>query len=267
MAKPILSPIQRWRKATLAQFIRDKATAKRRAKKAAVKAVDQELVIQWRALRKIGAYQSRETPSLSRLTRSRRAAIRSAYNNLQGFAVFEDGKVYRPLEKVQVERVRKIKTDQGSFTRTTKSDFYKLDKDRFTLLKKPPKKLPNDALRTSKGALIAHKRGERVRFKDGKLIIAQPKKPGIKMVQFEREPISGVAEILALRDAINEGRVKLKKNEGLRLYNFGWTRNGRGYLANSIDELAALITRYEHSMKDFAYWANASEIVHYTRGK
>lgn len=264
MAKPNLSPSQRWRKATLKSFLRDKAAVKRRAKKAAQSAADKELVAQWRALRSIGAYTSKETPAVSRLTRSRRLAIRQAFYKTQDLTQYENGQVYRPLQKQTVEIVKYVTTENGTRVIRSKREKYALDRTHFTLLRKPPAQAPGNTLKTKKGLIVPHSTGTVVRNFKGKL--RETSRSNGEITRFTREPISGLADILKLRDEILAGKIKLKPNEGLRLHNFGHKR-GRGYLNDDLDSLADLITRYQNTMDIFTYWADTSEIVHYTRGK
>lgn len=237
-----------------------------------IKSRDRDLVLKWRALRKIGAYPTKELPAKSRLTKSRREAISKKFRDVQGLGTYQDGTVYRPFHK-QAEEKPIYKIDEMGrqrFVGTRKTERYIVDPDHFQVFKKKAKAIPGDALKTSKGFIAPKLPNEKLRItKEGKVETAQVK--GGAKTRFTREPLSGPAEILTLIDDVISGRLKFKNNEGLSLRsNNGetekkWGQSAVMELIRRMQRYAGTPTTLRHSKGltpgDFDDWANNAEVA------
>lgn len=239
------------------------------------KARDKDLVLQWRALRKAGVYDTKELPSAGRLTKSRREKIRDKFKDLQGLGTYENGVIYRPLHKQSETRpvYRRDEMGRQRFVRTQKTERYVMDTDHFQVFKRKPKAVPGDSLKTPKGMIAPKSPNEKLSItKDGKIRVEE-KKIGLKTI-LTREPLSGPTEFLALMDDVMSGRLKFKKDEGLQLINNG-IRESPIYGQSAIMGLMRRLQRYAaahtHLVRkhggagNFDDWASSSEIVHRRR--
>ncbi len=273
MPKRKLSNYQKFRKATLKQFLRDKARTRADKKKNA----DRDLVSQWRALRKAGAYNTEESPSLSRLTKYRRREIQRKFSEVQELSRYEKGEAYRPFHKREYETTRTIrdpKTKKILKTQTRINERYELDTDHFQLVKGKAKQKPGDSIKVDKGYLVAKSPNEKITItKDGKIKVTE-KIAGVK-TEFTREPLSGPLEFIQLLEDIKGGRIKFKKNEGLVLLSNG-KREKPYYGTAGLNALAKRLEYYlagglVHALGkgggagNFDDWANSSLIYKVTR--
>lgn len=209
------------------------------------KQAQRELTAQWRALKKLGALQTKVTPAMKRLTKSRAAAIRKAYAQIQQVGHFTAGRVERPLKKVQV----------GKRVKYTLAPHFK-----FIKTKRKPKTNAG-IVRTKKGAIVEVENPmAKVRInKSGQVIERDEYTSG--GVTITREGLSGV-EILLLVDAIKAGKFHLPKGSMLTVFNFGWAK-GSSYMWDALDELVLDIERYEQTMMptQFEAWLKMTEIT------
>lgn len=235
-------------------------------------AADKDLASQWRLLRKIGVYQTKDTPAISRLTKSRRAAIRQKFSELQSLGRYEAGEVYRPAHKHEFEKTYTKFDRLGRIEKISKRKLsrYEIDTDHFQVLNKKPKKVPTGALKTSKGFITPKGAGEKVRLtKDGKVQTVEIKDKA--RTEFTREPLSGPTDFLTLIDDIQSGRLKFKDNEGLAL----WSNGVRSvyYGQSAVSKMIKRLSRYSQGdiyrgrggLGNFDDWSSNSEIAHVRR--
>jgi len=232
------------------------------------KAADRELVLKWRALRKVGAYDTKELPATKRLTKSRRAEITRKFRDVQNLGTYQEGEVYRPFHR-EVRKTSIFKIDEMGRQRYVgqrKSERYVIDPDHFQVFKKHKVAAPGDALKTSKGFIAPKLPNEKLRVtKSGKVETTEVK--GGALTKFTREPLSGPTEFLRLLNDILAGRMKFKKNEGLALWNNGFREAHYGQSA--VEQLARRMQRYaagdiwrgRGGRGSFDDWANSSEIA------
>lgn len=191
---------------------------------------DADIVAQWRALKKIGAYSSKENPSLKNLTKARRAAVTKKFNQIQNLQSYYEGTAYDPFRQHA-----KI-TKQGH-----KSIAYDLDTDHFQFVKKKVKRPISESLKTNNGLLVIKSPREKVRItKNGAIEFVQNKN-GAETV-FSREPVTGAIDIIKLMDDIKQKKIKLNKGEALQLWNNG--ARSQYYEGDSLHLLAARLERY-----------------------
>lgn len=264
-----ISRLEKIRKANLSRAIKYRQAAKLTKKKAAQKRADKQLVEQWRALKKLGVYDSKESPAISRLTKTRRESIKKKFNDVQNLARYEGGEAYRPLHfhsytkpVVKLDRMGRV-VKRG----TRKIERYELDTDHFQIVKGKPKQKLSDSIKTQKGLLAAKGANEKIKIqKDGTVNIVQ--NLNAAKTEFSRVPVSGPVEILQLMDDIRAGRLKLNKGEGLQIVSNG-IRDKTIYTGKTLHLLLALLERYAgggltpaHGGRGkFDNWASNSDIV------
>ncbi len=253
------SPANDWRREIIRLFRRDQAATKRKIKKQKISERDKTIVAQWRLLKKLGIYQSKDNPAIKNLTKDRKKKIKNAFNKLQSFGHYESGNVYRPAEKITKKHERISKRGKKY---ETESILFKLN-DHFTFTTKLPKKtkIPN-TIKTSKGIILPHDSDIKIKIKNDK-VEYQSVTRGQSKIKFTREPLSGLDDFLKLAKDIKDGKLKLRKNEGLQIYQWGWPSSKQGFAADNLEELADMIEHYEKvfSTKAFQAWAEMSEIV------
>jgi len=217
-----LPKLEKIRKATLKKSLDYRRAAKAKIKQTAKKKADKDLVERWRVLKKLGVYDTKENPALSKLTKSRRADISRKFNQVQSIASYQEGEAYAPLHKHTFKKpIYKIDAmGRAIQTGTKEYERYDLDTDHFQLVRgKTKEKLP-DSMKTAKGLLAAKMPDEKLRIdKDGKVVITKRKDVGATV--FSRLPISGPVEFLQFIDDAKAGRIKLGANEGIQLLNNG----------------------------------------------
>lgn len=273
MAKLKLAKLQSARKATLKKALKYKIARKEKLKRAAQKESDKELVEQWRALRRVGVYDTKEAPALSRLTKSRRSEIKRKFNQVQELAHYEQGEAYRPFHK---EKFKKDIYREDSFGRYHKIgerhySRYELDKDHFQLVKGKAKEKIPESVRGKKGILAGKSSTQKIKInKSGGVEIVETK--GAAKTIFTKEPLSGPLDFIRLIDDIKNGRLKLRANEALQLKSNGKRKPYFG--RNSLMNLVRILERYmspgvlirQHGGKgNFDDWANNAEIYKVTR--
>ncbi len=256
-------PTNEWRRQIIRLFRRDQAATKRKLKKEKTKQRDKTLVAQWRLLKKLGIYQSKDNPSLKNLTNVRKRRINKAFNNLQSLGHYEKGVVYRPAEKTtkHYERISK----KGRVTKIERI-IYILN-NHFTFKQNAPNiKIPN-TIKTKKGVLFPHDSDMKIKIVDNKIEYHNITR-GKSKIKFTREPITGIEDFLKLAQDIKDGKIKLNKNEGLKIYQWGWPSSPQGFAADNLEELADMIEHYEKifTTKAFEAWAELSEIVLFKLG-
>lgn len=232
------------------------------------KARDKELVLQWRALRKAGAYPTEELPAAKRLTKFRRASITKKFNELQGLGTYQNGVIYRPLHK-QTEEKPVYKIDElgrQRFVRTQKTERYVMDTEHFQVFKRKPKAVPGDALKTPLGMIAPKSAQEKLRItKDGKVQTVEKKARAV--TEFTREPISGPTDFLALISDVESGSLKFNNQTGLALWNNGYREAHYGQAA--VNALIRRLKRYasgdiwhgKGGRGSFDDWSSNSEIA------
>lgn len=241
-----------------------------RAKKAAqaAKTRDRDLLQQWRALRRVGVYDTKEKPTLKGLTKSRREKVRAKFNELQGLGTYQNGVIYRPLHK-QTEEKPVYKIDElgrQRFVRTQKTERYVMDTDHFQVFKRKPKAVPGDSLKTPKGMIAPKSPQEKLRItKDGKVQTVEKKARAI--TEFTREPMSGPVDFLALINDVESGALKFNNQTGLALWNNGYRQAYYGQSA--VMSLIRRLKRYASGdirhgrggRGSFDDWSSNSEIA------
>ena len=266
MTKKKLPDTAAWRKVTLKSFFRDKANAKKAQAVATRRSIDADDIAKWRVLRKIGAYNGTAPPSVKNLTPARRKALRGAFDQVQSFGAFRDGRTRRPFDSQPVTQTRTLRDHDGRVIKqivSVKPKYVLDDYFAFARAKKPP--VLSGTLRTAKGLVVpkAHV-GSRVFIRSGKLI--EHDYVGNSKFKITREGVSGAGELLELSRRIRDGKLKLKHNEGLRLITNGSMRRAQGFLYDDLISLAALIDRYaqEFGPSRFDEWADHAEIIMFT---
>lgn len=229
---------------------------------------DRTLVDQWRALKTLGVYQTKDNPSLDRLTKSRREAIRKKFSEVQNLARYENGETFRPLHLVTKPKTVVITDDLGrtkkKYRRTSFS--YKLDADHFQLVKNKKAKIPN-ALKTSKGLLVPKAPNEKIRItKNGK--VQRIQETASAKTVFENAPLSGAVEFIALMEDIRAGKIKLRPDERLALSSNGrkpvfYAQKDLKFLADKLERYSkeGYLIRADGTPGNFDDWANNAEIV------
>jgi hypothetical protein len=270
MAKKRLTALQRFRKATIKQHLRNRTKTISDKKRAAKKAADRDLIEQWRALKKLGIYQTKENPTYTGLSKTRRSEIKHKFSALQSLGQYSEGEVYRPLHRHEYTRTIQTKDERGIVQHTRKQKFsrYELDRDHFQLINQKPKKLPGNALPTARGFITSKSPNERVRVnKQGKVETVET--IGGAKTQFTREPLSGPADFITLIDDIKTGRLKFKDREGLRLWSNGVPRPPV-YGQNAVLQFIKRLERYVQAgglirkgggPGSFDDWSSNSEIA------
>jgi hypothetical protein len=232
---------------------------------------DRDLLFKWRALRRTGVYDTKEKPTLKGITPSRRKTIKAKFDELQGLGTYQNGVIYRPLHKETHERpVYKIdEMGRQRFVRTQKTERYVMDEDHFQVLKRKPKVVPGDSLKTTKGMIAPKSPNEKLQItKDGKIKITE-KSPGLS-TEFTREPLSGPTEFLALISDMENGRIKFDRNTGLQIISNGIRRQPVYGQSAVMSQIIAVLKRYANGdiwhgrggLGSFDDWASNSEIVH-----
>lgn len=269
MAKVKLAKLNAARKRDSIKVAAYQKAARDKIKKTKALESDKDLVERWRALRSVGAYQTKENPALDKLTKSRREAIRKKFDQIQNLSKYEEGEAFRPFHKVQKTKQVVIKDDLGrtkkKYVRTSAA--YKLDSDHFQLLRSKKKaKIPN-SVETAKGKLIAKAPDEKIRISKSGKVETVKTSPGAKTV-FSRIPLEGPLEFLTLMEDIRLGKIKLRKNETLALSSNG--RKAQHYNQSTLTNLLARLERYaqpggliraDGSPGNFDDWSNHAAIV------
>ncbi len=268
VAKLNLTKLKTARKATLKKALKYKAAKKAKLKAAARKQSDKDLLEQWRALRRVGVYSTKETPALSRLTKSRREEIRRKFNRVQELARYEQGEAYRPFHREIHEKTIYREDSFGRRKKIGTREYlrYELDKDHFQLVKGKTRESVPDALRGSKGILAAKGANQKIKInKSGRVEVVETQ--GAAKTVFTKEPISGPVELIRLMEDIKAGKIKLRKNEALQLTNNG--RKKTVYTKNKLMNLALLMERYmtpgvllreRGGRGNFDDWANNAQV-------
>lgn len=78
--------------------IKKQSPATKKLVRATQQQARKDLTAQWRFLKKIGAYQSKETAAQNRLTESRIRAIRKKMGEIQKLKMYKNGRVISPVE-------------------------------------------------------------------------------------------------------------------------------------------------------------------------
>jgi hypothetical protein len=266
MARKRLTGTQKFRKATVAAHRADqkKIAAEKLAKE------NRDALEKWRALRRLGVYETKAAPSLKRINKKRRAEINKKFEKVQSLGSYEQGEVYRPLHKHDYQRAvvkrdamgRVIKTDFRKYSR------YDLDKAHFQNVKGEAKKLPGGSLRTEEGFIAPKQPNEKIRItKDGKVQTVETK--GGAITRFTREPLSGPLEFITFANDVKSGRLKFGKRQGIAVWSNGIRRPYIGQAA--VNYFVNKMMRYREHMitghgqtGSFKQWANNSEIAFIT---
>lgn len=256
-----LSALQRFRKATVRSFVRDRVNTKKAKAHAIKKAADKDAVAKWRVLRKIGVYESKDSPAVSRLTKARRRAIDTKFKAVQNLGEYDEGNVYRPLHKHEYTKETITYDSHGRIKdkKTRQLSRYELDKDHFQALNKKPAQAPSNSIPTKKGLLVGKQSNEKVTItKDGKVKTTET--TGGAKTHFTREPLTGPVEFLQLIDDYKAGRLKFNKNEGLTIYSNG--KRQRTYYGGAVTALIARLERYvAKGVRNFDDWSSMAEIA------
>ncbi len=271
VAKVKLAKLDAARKRTAQKSAQYEKLRKAKVKQRVARESEKELVAQWRALRSLGVYSTKESPAAERLTKARRAAIKKKFGEVENLAHYENGEVFRPLHKITKPKTVVIRNPLGQTRKKyqRESISYKLDKDHFQFLRTKTKaKIPN-SIKTAKGELIAKGANEKIVIdKKGKVKTVQT--AGAAKTVFTREPLEGPLEFLLLADDIKSGRIKLRKGEWLALYSNGKKKTKMTINRDTLGLLAALIDRYaqpgylrrsDGTPGDFDDWANHAYII------
>ncbi len=269
MAKRNLTKLNLSRKrADIKQAAYEKAAREKKQKRQAIER-DKDLVERWRALRSIGAYDTKENPALDKLTKSRRAAIQKKFEQVQNLNKYEDGEAFRPFHKVEKIKPVVIRDELGRTKKKyyRKSEAYKLDADHFQLLRSKTKaKIPN-SIKTAKGKLIAKAPDEKIRISKSGKVETVKTTPGAKTV-FTRLPLEGPLDFLTLMEDIKLGRLKLRKNERLELSSNGrkptfYGQKDLKFLLEKLERYSTpgILIRADGSKGNFDDWANNASIT------
>lgn len=269
MAKANLTKLSASRKRSEIKAARYRKLATTIKKQSETRAKDKDLVAQWRALKSIGAYETKESPALKRLTKSRRESIRKKFNDVQSLAKYDNGEAYRPFHKVKKLKNVVIRNDLGQTKRkyVRESSSYKLDRDHFQLLRSKKKADIPNSLKTAKGKLIAKAANEKISItKNGAIRRTQITENA--KTEFTRIPLSGPIDFINLVEDIRSGKLELKKGEALSLSSNG--QRPQLYYAGTLARLTEKLEFYMRpgalirkggSPGDFDDWANNAEIV------
>lgn len=245
------------------RFAAGQARAIQKAIKSAQQERDKDLVAQWRALRRYGYLRTTETPSLSRLTESRKRAIRNAYRDAQSMGTFAQGKVMRPLEKHAFEITTTYYDKRTKRYRTTKRTKIKYElAPRFKFIHSKFKPSSERGIKKTKKGYVVEvesplskvritRKGEikeRAEFERGGITIA-------------REGLTG-SDILKLAEAIEKGTFKIPKGSALKLNNFD-TLHGNSFAYDALDMLAERIRFYQSNMREkvFSHWLKTTDLI------
>ena len=261
--------LEKIRKANEAKAKKYREVMKAAKQKTAQKNENRKLVAQWRVLKKLGVYDSKDSPAISKLTKGKRETIKKKFNEVQNLTRYENGEAYRPLHFVSYNKpvVKLDKMGRVVSRRTRHVERYDIDQDHFEVVKGKPKQKLSDSLKTKSGLLVAKGANEKITItKEGKVEVREVK--NAPRTVFSREPISGPVEYLTLMDDIRAGRLKLKKGEGLQIISNG-IRDRTIYTAGTLHLLLAKLERYmagglipaHGGQGDFDQWASNSEIV------
>ncbi|MGC8541027.1 MAG: hypothetical protein ACP5QA_10410 [Phycisphaerae bacterium] len=234
---------------------------------------DRDLLEKWRALRSVGVYQTKDIPSLSKLTKARRAEIKKKFDATQNLARYENGEAYRPfhLQEYTKKIYKRDSLGRDRQIGIRRYNKYELDKDHFQVVKGKTKEKIPESISTKTGFLAAKGPNEKIRItKAGHIEITQSQS-GARTI-FTREPLSGPIDFIRLIDDIKNGRIKLHKGEALQLRSNGMKKTAYG--PNSLKQLTALLERYmtpgvlirhHGGAGNFDDWANEAEIFKITR--
>jgi len=258
MASRILAKLRAARNATARKALKYRIAAKQKQKRYAKKQQDAELIREWRALKKVGLYSSKDNPALKNLTESRRKDIKKKFQSLQSLSSYEQGEAYEPLH------LQTLKSKSGKEYKR-----YDLDTDHFQLLKGKPTETIPDSLKTSKGILAAKNSNQKLRIdKKGNLEIVEKYPEG--STSFGRIPLSGPIDFIKFIDDAKNGRIKLKSNEAIQLLNNGHKIKGDLYVRQ--DGMMRLVARLERyisgglfrprgGQSNFDDWASKSGLL------
>lgn len=208
--------------------------------------LDLDIVAQWRALRKMGVVNTRNNPSVKKLTPAMKRKVRAAYFDLQSAGHFDKGRVYRPLVK------ETYTTPAGKKrTRYHLSEFYSFQKT------KKKTNVKTGTIKTGKG-YIFEKQSPESKFRvnnQGEVIET------IGKVKWRKKAYRG-EQILVLRDQIRDGRLTLPPNGLLVLRPYGSIHNERMYESDSLDFFVDEMDNYESQMapKIFKDFIDYSEV-------
>lgn len=165
---------------------------------------DQEYLIRWRELRRLGLINTRQPPALKRLTRDVKRRINAEFNAIQESGHYVNGKVERPLRKESYRtksgraRQRYVVNDHYQFIRT-----------------KQKVQLKTGAFKTRKGYLFEKSsRTSKIKVRKGEVYETR----GKEVVR--RRTYIGT-QILELRDDIESGRLKFRNGEFLEYRPWG----------------------------------------------
>jgi hypothetical protein len=206
---------------------------------------DLDIISQWRALKKVGAINTKSNPSLKALTPSVKRSISKAYRELQSVSHYAGGRLHHPLVKEQ------FKTKSGQ-----KRTRYKVGQ--YFQFKKTKEKLKDDfetgVIKTKSGYIFEKSvPSAKIRIRKGELV---EKAHGVKWL---RKAYRGEA-ILKLRDDLQNGRLKLKPGQYLNYKPWGSTRIDRGL--TTAQDFIDMVNEYETQMSKttFDSWKDYSEI-------
>lgn len=181
------------------QAKRNAETAAKNAAKrarAVAKTRDQEYLIRWRELRRLGLLTTRKAPALKRLTRDVKRRINAEFNAIQESGHYVNGKVERPLRK-QAYRTKSGRPRE----RYVVNDYYQF------IRTKQKVQLKTGAFKTRKGYLFEKSaRTSKIKIRNREVLETR----GKEVVR--RRTYLG-SQILELRDDIESGRLKFRNGE------------------------------------------------------
>lgn len=216
--------------------------------KAAVRERDADLLARWRALKRLGVIQTKNTPSKKHLTKRLRQKINKEFYDLQGSSIFTGKKTVRPLEKVVT---KSAKTGRES-TRYKLTDYYTQVKT------KAKTNARSGVIKTKKGYLVQKSNpASKVRInKKGEVV------ESINGYKFRRSGYTG-KKIAQLISDIENGKVKLRIDQMLVYRPWGSARVEQIYENDSLQDMVETFYHYQREMSPtvFEQWLNQSELL------
>lgn len=195
---------------------------------------NKDLKLQWQFLRKIGAYNTKETAAEMRLTNSRIKAIRKKMREINSLKKLVKGKTIRPVQLVSYvtpsgkSRLKYDVNNHFQFIRTKKKT-----------------KLESGVRKTKKGVIVEKSFFGKVSINNKGEIIER-----VGRVKRKRTRYKG-NDLLKFVDDIQRGKIKLNKNEWIMLHSFGHPMHSIDY--QTPDLFSQYIQHLHRTMSEKVY--------------
>lgn len=194
------------------------------------KQANSDLVNQWRFLRKIGAYQTKETAAAVRLTDSRIRAIKAKMREVNSLKKYVRGHTVRPVKLVS------YKTPSGKVK--VKYDFH----PSFTAVRTKNKPIIEEGIKkVGKGSYIVETTslGSKVSInKKGEVVEVKGKTRRVRTRYKGRD-------LIKLLDKFDKGKYKFKKHDVIVFHRWGHPTSSIAYDT----EAARLLSNYVNDMR------------------